>query len=258
MKNFILMTIPALFFFLLFSIKSTSVAPTAVDLSEVLRKSDFYRGGQVPGVSWNLAVENIEDNQLKNKLNLLVEASSSDKQQFALISFLAPKKYRSQRLLVRGNNMWFYKKALRQPVPISGRQRLTGSAANADVASTNYYQDYKITSSEEGEFEGEACWVLDLEATNKLVNYSHIRYWISKETNFGLKSDFYGKSKRKIKTAIYEYNNQVKYKKEEHPFISKISIDNKINPSNKTILKISEPRFEQFNNSKFQKNSLMR
>jgi len=90
------------------------------------------------------------------------------------------------------------------------------------------------------------------------VNYSHIRYWISKETNFGLKSDFYGKSKRKIKTAIYEYNNQVKYKKEEHPFISKISIDNKINPSNKTILKISEPRFEQFNNSKFQKNSLMR
>ena len=71
-------------------------------------------------------------------------------------------------------------------------------------------------------------------------------------------SDTKKKSKRKIKTAIYEYDNQVNYEKKEHPFISKISIDDKINPSNKTILKISEPRFEQFNNSKFQKNTLKR
>jgi hypothetical protein len=226
------------------------------DLGDVLKKADFYRGGQVPGVSWDLKVQNIEKGQIKNELSLLVEASSVDDRQYALITFLEPKKFQGQKLLVRDNNMWFSKIELRSPIPISSRQRLSGPASNADVAAANYFNDYSIASSEETIINNTPCTMLDLHAKNNLVAYPRIKYWISKNKNFGLQAEFYGKSDKIIKVANFEYNNKVEYKSAKYDYISKITITDMINNEDKSILNISTIKFQDFNNSKFQTNRL--
>ena len=228
-----------------------------IDFGEILKKADFFRGGQVSGISWSLNVENIKKGKVKNKLNLFVEASTIENRQFALITFLKPKKYAGQKMLLRENSMWFINKNLRRPIPISGRQRLTGSAANADVVSANYYQDYIIKSHAEDNFEGTSCWILDLEAKSNLTSYSRIKYWIGKDTYLGLKAEFYGKSNKLIKTGIFEYKNNISYKSKSYKYISRITIFDNVNTNDKTILEISTPTFQDFSNSKFQKNSLL-
>src|SRR4051812_35447612 len=94
-----------LFIFSILVIGLFSSSTPGEDLQEVLKKADFYRGGQVPGVSWDLNVRNVERGELKNELSLLVEASSVEDRQYALITFLEPKKFQGQKLLVRDNNM---------------------------------------------------------------------------------------------------------------------------------------------------------
>ena len=227
------------------------------EIEEVLKKADFYRGGQVPGVTWSLTVENIEKGEIKNEIGLLVEAASSTSQQFVLITFLEPRKYVGQKLLVRDNNMWFIRKGLRNPVPISSRQRLTGSASNADVATANYFKDYEIVSYEEEEYEGVPCWLLTLEAKNNLVSYPKVLYRITKTENYGIHARYYGKSDKLIKEAAFEYENTVVYDQKEYSYLSKVVISDRINKEDKTYLNVSPAKFVRFNNSKFQKDRLL-
>lgn len=226
------------------------------DLSEVLKKADFYRGGQVPGVSWDLTVRNIEKGELKNEITLFVEASSVQERQFALITFLEPKKFQGQKLLIRDNNMWFSKIELRSPIPISSRQRLSGPAANADVAAANYFNDYTISGSQETVLNGEPCWLLDLKARSNLVPYSRIKYWVSKSKSYGLQAEYYGKSDKIIKSASFEYNNKIEYNKTRTDYISRITITDQINQEDQSTLNISAVRFGSFSDSKFQTNRL--
>ncbi len=228
-----------------------------VDYNAILKKADFYRGGQIPGISWRVQVQNIEEGEIRNELDLKVEASTTETQQFALITFLKPKKYGGQKLLLRGNNMWFIKKGLSRPVPISGRQRLSGSASNADVASANYYQDYKINEVEETQIDEQSYWLYELVAKNNLVSYSKIKYWISKDYNRGVKAEFYGKSGKLIKTGFFEYQNEMVYNNEKSNYISQVKIIDNINTEDSTILSMTSPEFRSFSNSKFQKSVLM-
>lgn len=236
-----------------FSWRSTSL----VEINEVLKQADFYRGGQVPGVTWALTVQNIEQGKLKSEIGLLVEAASDDDSQYVLITFLEPRKYIGQKLLVRDNSMWFIRKGLRNPVPISSRQRLTGSAANADVSTANYYKDYSIKRYEEVTYKDTACWLLTLEAKNNLVSYPTIKYWITKKENFGIYAQYYGKSEKLIKEAYFQYDNKVVYDGKQESYISEVEIIDNINKEDKTLLNIAPAEFKSFNNSKFQKDRLL-
>jgi len=247
-----------LFILIVISMLSISmITETKPDYGEILKKADFYRGGQVPGIAWYLEVDNVEEGKLKNELTLKVESSAQDGQQFNLINFLKPKKYSGQKMLLRDNNMWFMKPGMRRPIPISGRQRLTGTASNADVATTNYFLDYKINSVVDDTVKGQKCYKLDLIANTNLVSYSQIKYWISKDKNQGLKAEYYGKSGKLIKIAFIDYDNKATYENKEYNFVSKITIIDAINKQNKTIIAMSLPIFKTFSNSNFQKNSLM-
>lgn len=223
---------------------------------EALRKSDFYRGGS-ESVAWNVRVQNIEKNDKTDDINLLVEASSDVQHVFSLITFVAPQKFEGQRLLLRDNNMWYMKKGLMAPVPISGRQRLSGRASNADVASANYYKDYTITAVEEGTLGNQRCWVLQLVAKNNLVTYPQVKYWITKDESQGIKAEYYGKSDKLIKSALFEYGNTVQHKGRSHSYLSKITISDMINTDERTVLNISNIRFAAYNKFKFEKDRLM-
>lgn len=241
--------------FLLFLVLFSSWKAKNENYGEILKKADFYRGSS-EGVSWDLKVQNIEQGELKDDISLLVEASVTDDHFFSLITFVSPKKFEGQKLLLHNNNMWFTKRGLRGPVPISGRQRLTGRASNADVASADYYKDYEIASVEEGTFNGAPCWVMDLKARSNLVSYPQIKYWITKKENFGTQAEFYGKSSKLIKVASFEYGNKVDYKSKKYDYISKITIFDRINLEDKTVLSVSGVKFGTFNSAKFQKDTM--
>lgn len=236
---------------------SFAVHGAEVDTGDLLKKSDFFRGGRVEGVVWELKVENIEQGELRNEIRLKVEASYVGDQLNALISFLGPKQYEGERLLLRSHNMWFSKPGLRRPVPISSRQRLTGSASNADVASANYYEDYSAVIEGEESVNGVSCYVVHLEAKTNLVSYPVIKYWISKIEKRGLKAEFYGKAERLIKSAEFRYDNHVTVNGTPTPYISNVVIVDGINRQNKTILSISNVRFEAINDARFQKDRLL-
>ncbi|MCU0467713.1 MAG: outer membrane lipoprotein-sorting protein [Arcicella sp.] len=226
------------------------------EVVKALKKSDFYRGGS-EGIEWNVKVQNIEQGQLKNDLTLSVEGSANDSHFYSLISFVGPKKFEGQKLLIRDNSMWFIKQGLTNPVPISSRQRLSGSAANADVAAANYSKDYTIETVTNGVYNNVNCWILELKAKDNLVTYPKVKYWISKKENFGLQAEFYGKSDKLIKTATFEYNNKVEFKSQRYDYLSKILITDMINKEDKTILSISGVSFPVFSSTKFQKERLL-
>ena len=113
----------------------------SVDIPAVLGTSDLARGGGTDGASWLVEVTTYEDSEVSLERALQVKARGGD----ALVEFVEPRKVKGQRLLTVGYNMWFTKPGLSKPVPISPRQRLAGSASNADLAATRYAEDFDAT-----------------------------------------------------------------------------------------------------------------
>ena len=103
----------------------------------------------------------------------------------ALVEALAPARYKGEIMLFNDRTIWFVKPGLRKPVSISARQRLTGLAANGDIASTNYARDYEGTIVGEEAVDGDPAWKLELKARAKNVTYDRIRSWISKKRRLG-------------------------------------------------------------------------
>lgn len=213
---------------------------------KILIDSDRARGGNLPGIIWDIHVEAVEEDTPQNR-DIRVKANNNN----SLVEFLAPLKVKGQKLLMRGENMWFIRSGLRKPVPISARQKLTGQAANGDIASTNYSGDYTATLLREETVFGEECTVLDLKAANKWVTYDRIVYWISKKRLVGVKADFYTVSGKVFKSATFEYENEVSYNGKIIPFINKMIITDALEPSNITIMEYSNIKIEAIPPSTF-------
>lgn len=228
----------------------TAYSQSNETLYEILKNADLHRGGQIKGITWDLVVKNYKNNSLENELDIFVEASTIENNQFALISFLKPKKFADQKLLIRNNSMWFSKKGVDKKIAISGRQRLTGSAANADVGNSNYYIDYEIKSSSETIIDGKKTILFILESKNSMVSYSSLKYWVTVQDHLGIKVEFYGKSEKLIKTATFEYNNNLNDKSK---FVSSITIRDNININDYTVLTFSNIKLTNFNMLKFDK-----
>lgn len=219
---------------------------------EILAKSDQARGNG-PGLKWVIQIISLENGREQTRtMDLKVKGDNS------LACFTAPAKVKGRMMLMRDRNMWFIKPGLRKPVPISPRQKLMGGAANADVASTNYAEDYKIEKMSEGIFQDQPCYLFDLTAANKKVTYDKIRYWISKKDHLGVKAEFYTKSGKMFKTATFEYNNMISFKGKQNPFVSKMIIKDAVIKENITILNYSDIAIKKISSATFNLNLIVR
>ena len=141
--------------------------------------------------------------------------------------------------------MWFYKPDLSKPVPVSQRQKLMGRAANGDIASTNYAEDYDVLETSDGEHEGEACTVFSLEAKTNRSTYNRIRYWVSKERLLGIKAEYYTASGKKlIKSATMTFDNEIDTPEGKRPFISEMEIADELMSRDRTTLAFSDPELK--------------
>ena len=93
---------------------------------QILLYADRARGGGLPGINWQVEVVANKNDGSSDERVLDVWAAQGD----WAAEFLKPNKIRGQRLVKRGQNLWFSKPDLSKAVPISKRQRLTGNASN--------------------------------------------------------------------------------------------------------------------------------
>jgi len=214
------------------------VAGAAADDSDILRAADRSRGGDLPGIVWsvNIAVYANPGAAADDERRIRLFARDS----MWSAEFAEPKKIRGQRLLKKGSNMWFMSPGLQKPVPISQRQRLTGGAANGDIASTNYVRDYNAVRVADQVVDGKPCYVFELSARDKNVTYDRVRYWVSKDDRLGVKAEFLSTSGKLLKTAWFEYGNRIQVDGRQIPFISRMKIEDALEKGKLTVLSYSD------------------
>jgi outer membrane lipoprotein-sorting protein len=217
---------------------------------EMLQKADEARGN-AEGIQWEISMDSIEGGREQHR-TLRVSARGYN----SLADTLAPANVKGQKLLMQDRNMWFLKPGLSKAVPISPRQKLMGTSANGDIASTNYAGDYKITHTSEDKVDGEPCLLMDLHAVDSRATYDRIKYWISKERLVGLKAEFYTVSGKMFKTATFEYKNNITINEKPREFISKMIITSAIIKEDITTMHYHKPVLKKVSDATFNLNLL--
>lgn len=220
---------------------------------QLLKDADRARGGLANGITWNATVEATEEGRVTTR-TFLVKARGND----ALVESLAPPRHKGEIMLFNDRTIWFVKPGLRKPVSISPRQRLTGDAANGDIASTNYARDYEGTIVGEEAVGGEPAFKLELKARAKNVTYDRIRYWISKKRHLGLKAEFLTVGGDVFKTADFVYGNLLKSGATTYEFVSTMTIRDATGTGSVTAIRFGPPKPETHPPSLFNINNVVR
>jgi len=230
------------------------VPPARADMSpkEILAKADEARGN-AEGMEWEIDITSLEGGREQERL-IKVTARTFN----SLAEFLGPANVKGQKVLMLDRNMWFIKPGVSKAIPISPRQKLIGLAANGDIASTNYAGDYNVAHTAEDVFNGEPCYLFDLEAVDKKATYDRIKYWISKSRLAGVKAEFYTVSGKMFKTATFEYGHRVNIDGSPRPFISKMVIVSAVMKEDVTTMRYRKMAFKRVPDSTFNLNLLVK
>lgn len=217
-----------------------------LSIKEILMHADRARGN-IEGVVWDVKVKSKENDAINTK-EMMVKVRNND----VLVRFTNPPKMKNQMILMKDRIMWFIRPGLSKPVSISPRQKLTGNAANGDIASTNYVNDYEAALLEEGKYNDEDCYILDLKASSKHVTYDRVKYWVSKNRLVGIKAEFYTVSGKLFKVAELKYDNRLRIDENTViPFVSELIIRDAIQKDDVTTLFYSNIKPEKLPNSTF-------
>ena len=237
MGNFAKTTISVTIIALACSATSFAATESAPSTEVLLKDSDRARGAVESGISWSTAVDTV-DGKTVSKVEYVIK-SKGDK---AVAETTAPESAKGEYLIFKERNLWYLKPGMKRAVVISARQKLTGPASNADIASTNYYRDYDGTVVGEEKVDGVDCWKLELKSKAKNVSYNGIRYWISKADHLGMKADFLSVKGEVFKSARFKYDNRLKLDKKDQHFVSEMLIVDSQRPDSTTNIKVKQPK----------------
>jgi outer membrane lipoprotein-sorting protein len=204
---------------LLCALAASANADAPAAAADLLATADRARGGLANGVTWDVELV-AHDGDETTRRSFLIKARATD----AYVEALEPPRTKGEIMIFNDRTIWYTKPSLRKPVSISARQRLSGLAANGDIASTNYARDYVGTVVGEDAVDGEPAWRLELKAKATNVTYDRIRYWISKTRGIGIKAEFLTVDGAVFKSAGFEYGNKVALAGVSYVFISKMTI----------------------------------
>lgn len=219
----------------------------------LLKASDQARGGLNGGVTWNIKIESTDDGETSVR-DFRTKAKGSD----AHVEATAPSRNKGEVYIFNDRNIWFFKPSLKKPVAISARQKLTGQAANGDIASTNYSRDYTATVEKTEELDGQKTHVLLLKAKADNLTYDQIRYWVQDKTRLAVKAEYLTLQGKPFKVGIMKYDNEITVGGKTTPFISQLVITDAKFPKNKSVLTYSKPSAETHPASLFNVNNLSR
>ena len=180
---------------------ATSTLESTPNGEELLSQFDQYRGFADKGFSFIVENQshNNSDSIKENRLKVKVLSERS------VVSFLTPERDKGRAMLKEGKNMWLYIPGTRKVIRIAPAQRLIGETSNGDVVGTTFSSGYTVETVEKVDVHSQPAWRLNLTASKEGETYRKIALWLSRETgNKPIKSEFYSRSGKLLKTAIYE------------------------------------------------------
>lgn len=214
----------------------TGRAAADPDPQALLAATDRVRGGDLSGVQWMLTMI-AEDPDLGSDERRMRVRASGDR---SVAETSYPARAAGGRLLQQGRNMWYGRPGLSKAVSISNRQKMMGAAANGDIASTNYKDDYDAVLLREDRIGDQAAWVLALTARSRFVTYDRIEYWVSQRRLVPLRAAFLTVSGRLFKTADFECDNVLVVEGRRQPFVSRMTIRDAIKVEERSVLTYSD------------------
>jgi hypothetical protein len=198
----------------------------------IVKNADIARGGGLPGIVWNIHLNSTGNNDASDgEQDLLVKANNTS----SVAETMTPVRFRGTKLLQVDRNMWLSRPGLQKPIPISPRQRLSGLAANGDIAATNYVNDYSATLLRQENVGAVPCYVLDLVAKSHYSTYDKILYGVSVDRRLAVKANFLAVSGKLIKTATFDYGNVIQVSGQQRPFVSRMTISDALTPARTTM-----------------------
>jgi outer membrane lipoprotein-sorting protein len=118
--------------------------------------------------------------------------------------YLAPPRDAGTKMLKLGDQLWTYSPSTDRTLLISGHM-LRQSVMGSDLSYEDLMEDKKLRSIydarviAEEEYDGRACWVLELTATVGDVAYHSRKIWVDKERFVSLKEDRFAKGGKLLK-----------------------------------------------------------
>lgn len=226
----------------------------APDVEALVRKADQAHGGQLAsGLQMSGTITSYQRGAVSRSYTVQIEAQDGN----SLISFREPAFARGNKMLVRQRNMWFVSADIKQPVPISPRQRLVGEAANGDIATTNFSRDYNARLLDDSEVAGEPCHAIELTAKTQNTSYDRIVYHVSKARQIGLRAEYYSLSNKLLKTADIEYRHEIRLNGVTQPFVSRMEIRDALTTDERTVLEYTRPELKAIAASQFDLQTVM-
>ena len=227
----------------------------AQDLSDldILAAADAKRG-DVHGAAWTLTVTEPDGTTAE----LAVQARNQD----FLAVYRAPAAQAGQKILERGQNMWFVAPNASRPVPISPRQKLLGAASYGDIAGQRWSSDYRAVSRDDSMEDGRAVVTMNLVANSPNATYDALTLYIDAEDLAVVRSEMKSSAGEILKTATYSYGNTVpgRYAAasgqfDTAGFISEMAITDKSNA--KTTLRYGDVQLKPISPQTFLLSSVM-
>ncbi|MBF0565844.1 MAG: outer membrane lipoprotein-sorting protein [Nitrospirae bacterium] len=232
-------------------------APKAAD---IVAASDKVRNPDRPFSLKTVLTEYDKGRQQDGMTLIVYSKKTKDTGTFrSLVKFVEPKRDKGKLMLKDGNILWFYDPDSRASVRISPEQRLMGQAANGDVVTVDFHNDYKASliaqeSIMDADKKESTCYKLSLTASNDTVTYHKITFWVRKDNYRPVKGKFYSESDSLLKTAYYRgYEEQLGAARP-----TEVIIIDGLNPQLVTTMKFSDYAYREIPDMWFQKDFLPR
>jgi outer membrane lipoprotein-sorting protein len=187
---------------------AASAAPDA-NAQRLLAQSDAVRYPDKPFDLTTTLLEFRNGKQTDSEvLKVYSKIDPSSGQFRTLLQFVSPARDAGKLMLMNGSDLWFYDPSSQASVRISPQQLLLGQAANGDVVTVNWANDYNaVLAGEEDVLDGEQhmrhCYRLHLVARRPDVTYHAIDLWIDRDTKRPVKARFFAQSGSLLKVAYY-------------------------------------------------------
>ena len=235
------------------AVASTAYSAPSGDVQSLLRDADRGRGGISQGLGWTVSIDSQDDGD-SSSTTYQVRTHGDN----AYVEVTAPARSKGEVFLFNDRTIWFFKPTLKKPVAISARQKLSGQAANGDIASTNYARDYDAKILRKEAVNGVSCFVLDLKSKHDSTTYDRIRYWISEKRRLGIKAEFLSLEGKILKKAEFKYDQKVVVDGKSLDFVSEMIIVDALNSANRSVMHYAKPAIVKTPDSLFNVNNLLR
>lgn len=175
----------------------------------LVNKAEGFRGSDTKNFFYTFEVNELIKKESKSLSTIKVNVLNDKKKntRASLVEILTGSS-KGNLILQKSVNMWFYKPGTSNAIRISPTQRLLGGASFSDVSATNYTFFYDPVGVEEVTIGKITAHKVTLKQTVKGVAYNRLDFYIDKKTNRPIKSEFFTRSGRLIKTMFFrKYKN---------------------------------------------------